>query len=499
MNIKLTLIITLLFIVQYSISQNYQTVEEVNNACSQLGFAGDEDAEIAVDRILDQIGLFRNFTIQECPDINNAVAKIIESDGGVKERYILYDNNFFSKIDNKADSDWAAISILAHEIGHHLNGHALNNKGSNHKFELEADYFSGISLAKMGASLEEAQSAIQTLSYEKATSTHPSKADRLKEIERGWNKAKGITIKNTTEEENKEKAFTLYRKGELAYQEYKYTEAIKYFNQAKDLGNIDAYYYLANCYKSGFGVPINREKALNLANTGYELGSIPATFQLGKFLKFYGGDNNEIAKKQSERLHKKSFIAKWFIDQFEKYKSPIYATEIGYMYILGDGGVEKNKQNYVNWIKTGALLGDPAGQKALAVLYESGNSEYGIEMDKKKAVEWYTKAAEIGYAEAQYDLAKYYFNRSYMGSLFAGTGLFDDDIPDEKDYENALFWYKKASEHGHSYSQWEIGKMYYNAIGVDQDKDEAVLWYKKAAKLGNKPAQEKLTELGKTW
>ncbi len=491
-----------IFLVAFTLvcnAQNYQTVEEVNNACSQLRFSGDEDAEIAVDKILEQIGLFRNFTIQECPDINNAIAKIIESDAGVKERYILYDNNFFNKIDNKAESDWAAISILAHEIGHHLNGHALNNEGSNHKFELEADYFSGISLAKMGATLKEAQSAINTLQYEKATRTHPAKVDRLKEIKRGWNKAKGITTTKTNEEENKEKAFSLYRKGEIAYQEYKYIEAIGFFNQAKDLGSIDAYYYLSNCYDSGFGVPINREKALNLANTGYELGSIPATYQLGNFLKFYGGESDEMAKKQSERLHKKNFIAKWFIEQFEKYKSPIYATEIGYMYISGNGGLEKNKQNSVKWKKTGALLGDPAGQKALAYLYESGDSKYGIEMDKKKAVEWYTIASENGYAEAQYDLATYYYNRSYMGNLFAGTGLYDDDKPDEKDYENALFWYKKASEQGHSYSQWMIGKMYYNAIGVDEDKGEAILWYKKAAKLGNKSAQEKLTELGETW
>jgi TPR repeat protein len=480
-------------------AQNYQSIEEVNDACTQLGFMGDEEAEIAVDRILDQIGLFRNFTIQECPGINNAIAKIIESDAGVKERYILYDNNFFNKIDNKAESDWAAISILAHEIGHHLNGHALNNQGSNHKFELEADYFSGISLAKMGANLREAQSAINTLRYEKATRTHPAKLDRLKEIERGWNKAKGITTTKTNEEEKKEEAFNFYRKGEIAFQEYNYTEAIDFFNQAKELGSADAYYYLSICYESGFGVPINNDKAFDLANKGYDLGSIPATYQLGANIRYYNGDDIDLKKKQAKRLHEKNFIAKWFIDQFEKYKSPIYATEIGYMYISGTGGLEEYEEKSINWTKKGAILGDPRGQKALAYLYERGYSEYGLEKNKKKAVEWYTNAAENGYAEAQYDLATYYFNRSYMGRMFAGTGLYDDDKPDEKDYENALFWYKKASEHGHSYAQWKIGEMYNNGIGVGRDKDEAVFWYKKAAKLGNDSSQEKLNELGETW
>lgn len=183
------LLIGCIFIGQFLTAQNFQSVEEVNDYCSALGFMNNEEAEITVDRILDEIGLFRNFVLQECPNINNAIAKNIQTSGGEKVRYILYDNDFFNRIDQKAANDWASISILAHEIAHHLNGHSLNNKGSNHKFELEADFSSGFYLAKMGATLEEAQSAIRTLRYEKATATHPAKADRLKEIERGWRKA----------------------------------------------------------------------------------------------------------------------------------------------------------------------------------------------------------------------------------------------------------------------------------------------------------------------
>ncbi|AOW20332.1 M48 family metalloprotease [Urechidicola croceus] len=190
---KIVLFINLLITVSIS-SQNYQTVEEVNDACAQLGFAGNEDAEITVDNILDKIGLFRNFIIQECPNINNAVAKNIDVGSGYKERYILYDSNFFEKIDTKAGNDWAATSVLAHEIGHHLNGHSLNDEGSNHKFELEADEFSGFVLARMGASLSDSQSAINTLRYEKATHTHPAKLDRLNAIEKGWNRGNGKTI-----------------------------------------------------------------------------------------------------------------------------------------------------------------------------------------------------------------------------------------------------------------------------------------------------------------
>ena len=183
-----TLSIFILIFTLVAKAQNYQSVEELDANCASLGFSSNEDAEIAVDTILDAVGLFRNFTIQECPDINNAVAKIIQVSEGYKERFILYDNTFFDNMDSKAGTDWASMSILAHEIAHHLNGHALNNGGSNHKIELEADQWSGWVLAKLGASLEEAQSAIATLRYEKATRTHPAKAERLNAIATGWKK-----------------------------------------------------------------------------------------------------------------------------------------------------------------------------------------------------------------------------------------------------------------------------------------------------------------------
>ena len=190
--VKAKILITgLILTSQLMVAQSFQTVEEVDSACSQLGFMSDSEAEQAVDNILGQIGLFRNFVIAECPNINNAIAKNIDIGSGEKARYILYDSSFFSRITQSASNDWAAISILAHEIGHHLNGHALNNEGSNHKWELESDEFSGFVLARMGASKQDAQSALSTLKYEKASRTHPAKADRLAAAAKGWDRGSG--------------------------------------------------------------------------------------------------------------------------------------------------------------------------------------------------------------------------------------------------------------------------------------------------------------------
>ncbi|MGB1308600.1 MAG: hypothetical protein ACPG6B_06800, partial [Oceanihabitans sp.] len=175
--------------------QGYQTVDEVTSACdlqdATTSTNSTSDAEQVVDNILDKVGLFRNFFIEECDDINNALAVTMPLEGGDIERYILYDQDFFTKVSASTGTDWGNTSILAHEVGHHLNGHTLKSGGSNHKIELQADEFSGFVLARMNCSLEDAQSAISNLLPDKASSTHPAKKDRLKAIEKGWNRGNG--------------------------------------------------------------------------------------------------------------------------------------------------------------------------------------------------------------------------------------------------------------------------------------------------------------------
>jgi hypothetical protein len=136
-----------------------------------------------INSILKFSGLASNFKIYAA-NIDNAVATIINNN-----RYILYDPRLLSYTDQQSGGYWPSMSILAHEIGHHLSGHTLTNKGSNHQDELEADKFSGFILYKLGASLTQATQAIQSLGTETASLTHPSKADRLIAITKGWNEA----------------------------------------------------------------------------------------------------------------------------------------------------------------------------------------------------------------------------------------------------------------------------------------------------------------------
>ena len=134
-----------------------------------------------VETILNFTGLSQNFVLYSAP-IDNAVATIINN-----KRVIIYDPKLFSFADTKSNSFWSSMSIIAHEIGHHLQGHTLEKGGSSHEKELEADKFSGHILFKMGASLEQATFAMRQFGSEKDSQTHPSKYKRMNAISLGWN------------------------------------------------------------------------------------------------------------------------------------------------------------------------------------------------------------------------------------------------------------------------------------------------------------------------
>ncbi len=106
-----------------------------------------------VTQILSYTGLPQSFDVYSA-NLYNAAALIVNG-----KRVILYDPQLIVDIENVTNHDWPAVSILAHEIGHHLAGHTLAEEYVR-EFELEADYFSGFILQKMGASLEESQAVM---------------------------------------------------------------------------------------------------------------------------------------------------------------------------------------------------------------------------------------------------------------------------------------------------------------------------------------------------
>jgi hypothetical protein len=149
------------------------------------------EARDILKNMLDTIKWKENFSIREQNGINNAYATIQQN-----KRWIIYDNDFLENLDTYAATKWASISVLAHEMGHHYYNHVLNGKGSTIPTEIEADGFSGYMMNKLGATLAQSVAAMKTIATDKASSTHPAKADRITSITKGWNMAMNET-KNT--------------------------------------------------------------------------------------------------------------------------------------------------------------------------------------------------------------------------------------------------------------------------------------------------------------
>ena len=66
----------------------------------------------------------------------------------------------------------------------------------------------------------------------------------------------------------------------------------------------------------------------------------------------------------------------------------------------------------------------------------------------------------------------------------------------EKDYTEAVKWYRKAAEQERAWAQYGLGVMYESGLGVTKDQSKAIELYRKAAAQGNEPAQAGLERLG---
>ena len=190
------LLYLLIFISYSSFSQDYGNNEDAAKLCTAIqsnSFSSDKSADNALDRILSVIGASKNFVLQPCDNINNAIAISVN---GV--RYILYDKKFMNSLNR--GSDWGNLFILAHEVGHHINGHSVDvllksaskrSLAQRRKQELEADEFAGFILAKLGGALEDANRIIIKISKnsDDSYSTHPNRNQRLKAINNGYSSA----------------------------------------------------------------------------------------------------------------------------------------------------------------------------------------------------------------------------------------------------------------------------------------------------------------------
>ena len=100
----------------------------------------------------------------------------------------------------------------------------------------------------------------------------------------------------------------------------------------------------------------------------------------------------------------------------------------------------------------------------------------GMDVNYKKAIEWYEKAAEQGNAAAQNNLGLIYTH---------GNGV-------DVNYQKAIEWYEKAAEQGNAQAEFNLGSIYQHGHGVDQSDSMAMRWYAKADSQGHEGAKAEM-------
>lgn len=124
----------------------------------------------------------------------------------------------------------------------------------------------------------------------------------------------------------------------------------------------------------------------------------------------------------------------------------------------------------VKYYRMAAEKNHEAACENLALAYGMGD---GVPEDQLEAHRWFLKAAELGSAYSQYIVGKHYFDGVYV----------------EENSEEAFKWFFRSAEQGQPNAQFEIGQLYEYG---GKDLKTAREWYAKAAAQGHEAAKEKL-------
>ncbi|MGH8488358.1 MAG: tetratricopeptide repeat protein [Gammaproteobacteria bacterium] len=141
-------------------------------------------------------------------------------------------------------------------------------------------------------------------------------------------------------------------------------------------------------------------------------------------------------------------------------------------------GVKIDHEKAAFWLLSAAERALPSAQLGLGAWYLEGRR---IRADWHKGIYWLEKAAEQNDAMAQVLLAAVY--------LGEGTNVPSRFTPNPK---NSFYWMLTAANNGFALAQHEVARMYFNGTGTTVDNPAGLSWLKKAAQSGWKPAMQVL-------
>ena len=212
-------------------------------------------------------------------------------------------------------------------------------------------------------------------------------------------------------------------------------DIIDYSKMLAESGDISSQYLLGQVFYSGLQ---NFKQNFQLAHYYFS----KATQQLSK-IENEEEDNDEYSTRKKDLM----YIGK-------------SASMLGRMYLRGEY-VPKNNELAFHWFTKGVDCSDGSAYSGLAYMYEFG---LNTKLNMKKALDFYTKAAERQDAYGLTRLGKYY--------------------KENKDYIASSNYLNIASHFGNVQASFLLGDMVQNGLGISADCKQAVKLYKRVAESG---------------
>lgn len=152
--------------------------------------------------------------------------------------------------------------------------------------------------------------------------------------------------------------------------------------------------------------------------------------------------------------------------------------------------------------------GDPEAQFELGFRIHSDGND-----NQEAAIAWYEMAARQGHDVAMNNLGKLYLHvyadfakarhwlsqsadRGNLDALYSLAGMYADGLGGPVDMATAARMYHSGAVRDHGMSQFSLGTMYLNGVGVDRDRNEARRWLRGAVTHGISEARDLLEKHG---
>lgn len=196
------------------------------------------------------------------------------------------------------------------------------------------------------------------------------------------------TINKLREQADKKDPRALHALGELYYGgsgvEQDYAQALKWYQQAAELGHIQAQCNVGEFYLQGLGVEKDAVVAIKYFRMSAEAGCAMAINNLAACHAH--GEGVEKNLEEAAKLYRKA----------AELGEPLAQGNLGVCYLRGEG-VAKDAAEAVKWLSLAAQYGMPFALYYLGNCYDEGT---GVPQDKVKAKQLWRQAFEHGYAPA---------------------------------------------------------------------------------------------------